>query len=215
MQIVTLATKLPIGAIVLAAGTATRFGSTKQLVEIDGVPLVRNAAHIASDACGANVVIVIGHDAPAVMHACLPAVGFFIVNDEHTDGIGTSIARAVRAVRHSASAFIVTLADQPLITGDHLRSLSTTWSGDDREIVATKFADTIGPPVLFGSACFDDLAALNGDRGARSLLEGGRYSVRTVVFEPAAVDIDEPADLEGLVADGMFLDRSKAQRSEP
>ena len=45
---------------------------------------------------------------------------------------------------------------------------------------------------------FDDLVRLDGDRGANRLLEDRRFVVETVPFEPAAVDVDTPADLESL-----------------
>ncbi len=89
-------------------------------------------------------------------------------------------------------------ADQPLITTEHLRALEAAWSGADVEIVATAFADTLGPPVLFPSGCFDDLIGLRGDAGAKRLLEDARYSVKQVAFAGAAIDIDTPEDLERL-----------------
>lgn len=194
----TDATTNNVFAVVLAAGSATRFGSTKQLAESDGVALVAKAMRLANDACGHNNALVVGHDWQEVSRACAPLRGFLMVNERHPDGIGTSISQAVRSLQHMARAIIVLLADQPLITAEHVRSLQQAWSGAADEIVATAFADTLGPPVLFPRACFDDLAALEGDRGARQLLKDDRFSVKRVVFEAAAIDIDTPEDLHRL-----------------
>ena len=90
------------------------------------------------------------------------------------------------------------LCDQPLVTAQHLRSLLEKWSGDEREIVATAFADTIGPPVLFSRGVFADLLELKGDRGARALLEDSRFNLLSVRFDDAAVDIDTLNDLDAL-----------------
>ena len=90
------------------------------------------------------------------------------------------------------------LADQPLVTGTHLSSLVDTWTGADNEIVATAFAGTSGPPVLFGSGCFPELVSLRGDNGGRRLLSDPRYNVKLVEFEAAAIDVDTPGDLESL-----------------
>lgn len=181
--------------IVLAAGSATRFGATKQLAEIDGESLVERAVEIANDVCQDQSLLVVGHNHQAVAAACQSGPGFMVVNDNHTAGLGTSLALAVKSIRHVASAVIVLLADQPRVTARHVRALADSWSGSDKEIVATSFAGTQGPPVLFPAACFDELAELTGDRGGRHLFDDQRFQLRTVVFEPASIDIDTPDDL--------------------
>jgi molybdenum cofactor cytidylyltransferase len=183
-------------AVVLAAGSASRFGSTKQLAAVDGVSLVRRAVQTANDVCAERTVTVVGHDAGAVADDLQSSRGFVIVNDHHADGLGTSLARAVATIRHMASAVIILLADQPGITARHVDNLVSAWSGDDHEIVATVFADTEGPPVLFPSACFDDLLKLTGDAGGKNLFGDSRFQFKTIGFEPAALDIDTPADLK-------------------
>ena len=188
-----------ITALVLAAGSAKRFGSSKQLAEFDGIPLARRALDIAVDVFGGSTALVVGHNWKAVTQSCSPLSGFLIVNDRHESGIGSSIACATRSVRHTAQAIIVTLADQPLITAEHLKRLRDSWSGADNEIVATGFGDSAGAPVLFPSACFDDLAALQGDTGGRHLLDDKRFAVRKIDFEPASVDIDTPEALDQLI----------------
>lgn len=184
-----------IFAAVLAAGAATRFGTTKQLAELDGVPLVRRAMNAAVDVCGQNVLLVVGHDWQAVSAACDPPQGFIVCNDRYRDGLGSSIATATRSVKHVARAIIVLLADQALVSPLHVRSLCNAWSGGADEIVATEYAGTVGVPALFPSACFGDLMRLQGDSGARRLLSDERFRLRQVQFEAAAVDIDTPDDL--------------------
>jgi molybdenum cofactor cytidylyltransferase len=188
-------------ALVLAAGTSTRFGATKQTVEVGGVPLAKLAFRAATGACGERTILVTGHDWQAVANACAPLAGFLVHNDDFGTGLGGSIAFGVRCVRHAADAVLVILADQPRITAAHIDALIDTWSGNDDEIVATAFAGAAGPPVLFPRAAFSDLATLTGDTGARQLLSDTRYTVRTVAFEPAALDVDTPADLERLLSD--------------
>lgn len=187
-----------IFALVLAAGRGERFGASKQLVEIDGQTLVARSARLARRVCGDRSVLVAGHDWQAVADAAEDACRFLVVNEIHERGLGTSIAAGVSAVRHAADAILLLLADQPLITGEHLDTLSARWSGDPREIVASNYAGTRGPPVILPRDTFDDLARLDGDRGANRLFEDRRFVVETVPFEPAAVDIDTPADLESL-----------------
>ena len=192
---VTNESKNSVYAIVLAAGSAARFGSTKQLAELDNISLARRATTLAAKCCESRSVLVLGHDWNAVWDACTPLRGFLIINDNYEAGIGTSIALAVQSIRHVASAVLVLLADQPLITVAHVAALIDGWSGDEQEIVATSYADTKGVPALFPAACFDQLATLNGDQGARALLNDAQFNVRKIVFEDAAVDVDTTADL--------------------
>jgi molybdenum cofactor cytidylyltransferase len=183
-------------ALVLAAGSSSRFGSTKQLTELNGISLITRAVRTANDVCGDNSVVVIGHDAAAVANEISTMQGFVIVNDHYSEGLGTSLARGVAAIRHVASAVVVMLADQPGITTRHVADLVNKWNGDSNQIVATTFADTNGPPVLFPAGCFEDLQALRGDAGGKHLFDDPRFELMTVAFEAAAVDIDRPADLK-------------------
>ena len=184
--------------VVLAAGSANRYGRNKQLDDFNGTPLVRRAAELAHEVCGENTVLVTGHDSAAVAEAAGNGIRFRVVNDRHAEGMGGSIATAVRAVSHVADGILLLLADQPLITVSHLQALRDNWSGAPDEIIATSFANTMGPPVLFPRGAFDDLAVLSGDKGARDILRDARFTIKTIQFEDAAVDIDTPDDLTRL-----------------
>ncbi len=188
----------PPFAVVLAAGLSSRFGRTKQTVTIDGVALVERAFEAAHAACGDRCITVVGHDAAAVLRAMKANSGFVVVNEDYETGLGSSIAAAARACGAHADALLILLADQALVTAEHLQALIDAWSGADDEIVATAYDDTQGPPVLLPRATFKDLCALTGDVGARGLFQDGRFNLKTVRFEPAAVDVDTPDDLAAL-----------------
>ena len=160
--------------------------------------MVKRAIDAASAAVGERLLLVLGHEWQAVSRACMPFRGFQILNDRYRSGIGTSLSLAVRTIRHAADAIIVLLADQPLITANHVQSLRDTWSGDASEIIVTAFNRAQGPPALFPKSCFADLAALGGDVGARGLLDDPRFRVKSVVFDAAAVDVDTREDLARL-----------------
>jgi molybdenum cofactor cytidylyltransferase len=185
-------------AIVLAAGSSTRFGGQKQLQPYHGAPLVAHAVRLAESICGPRTLLVTGSKWHSVFDACEPLQGFLLRNADWESGIGGSIAAGARAVSHAADALLLLLADQPLITRTHLRALIDTWNVSPRQIAATAFADVTGPPVLFPARYFPALAALDGDQGARPVLAAAGSNVLTIPFEPAAVDIDLPEDLSRL-----------------
>ena len=185
-------------AVVLAAGRSRRFGANKQLQVLNGQPLVRHAAALARAVCGKNTLLIVGHEWRRVVAAADQQCQFVAINENYDDGIGTSIAVAAKSLAHTADCMLILLADQPLISEDHLNALLSAWSGDDQEIVATAFAGTQGPPVLMPRAAFSELAMLEGDTGARKLLENPDFQLTTVWFDPAAIDIDSPDDLDRL-----------------
>jgi molybdenum cofactor cytidylyltransferase len=187
-----------IPVIVLAAGAASRFGRPKLLEDLEGRPLLRHAVASARSAGLGPVLLITGHDADAVQQAAAGCVDEVVFNPAHVEGMGTSIACGIRACRNDADAALVLLADQPRITGEHLRRLVDAWSGEAREIVATAFAKTLGPPALFGSGTFDVLVELRGDRGAKSLLSDDRFGVQTIPCDAAAIDIDTEAELRAV-----------------
>ena len=143
-------------------------------------------------------MLVTGHEADAIEAVSSTRADMIVRNPDHALGIGTSIAAAARACPADADAIVIALGDQPLVTADHYRALISAWDRAGGGIVATAFAETLGPPVLFGRQYLPALAELRDDSGAKRILTEHREQVVTVDFPPAAVDIDTPDDLEGL-----------------
>ena len=187
-----------IFAVVLAAGASQRFGSSKQLARFDGDTLVHRAARLARQVCGDDSVLVVGHRADEIVAAANGECRFLLVNEHYADGIGTSLALAVRALQHVADALLVLLADQPLITTADLEALLRAWPGTEDVIVASRFDRALGPPALLPRGSFELLHSRRGDAGARELFESGRFRVREVECAAAAADVDTPGDLERL-----------------
>jgi molybdenum cofactor cytidylyltransferase len=183
-------------AVVLAAGQSSRFGKTKQLEKYQGVPLVTRSVRLGEAVCGPNTVLVAGNDWQRVTDICAPLAGFFVVNPRFADGLASSIECGIRSVAEVADAVMLLLADQPLITSAHLQELMNTWQSSPESIVASAYAGTTGPPVIFPQRDFADLVRLRGDRGARAIIDANRERVKVIVFEAAALDIDRQSDLE-------------------
>ncbi|MGI9260848.1 MAG: nucleotidyltransferase family protein [Woeseiaceae bacterium] len=185
-------------AIVLAAGRSLRFGSTKQLAPYSGRPLVARAMSEAESVCGRHSVLVAGNEWRNVSAACEQLQGFLVVNTAFRDGLSTSIRAGIASVAGAADAVLLMLGDQPLITGAHLQALVDRWRESPESIVASAYAETLGPPVIFPRYCYPELAALSGDRGAKSVINANIDKVVRVDCAAAAVDIDRPEDLESI-----------------
>lgn len=187
--------RLSIHSVVLAAGKSTRFGQTKQLASLHGESLVRRAIVTAERLTGRSTLLVVGHEWQAVLDACLPMQGFFIINERYADGMSTSIASAAAVLDGTTDALLLLLADQPLIPADHLVALRSAWLENPGAIVASRFEGVVGPPVIFPAHRFGELQLLKGDRGAKALINSGAEGVIAIECDEAAVDIDTPEAL--------------------
>jgi CTP:molybdopterin cytidylyltransferase MocA len=185
-------------AAVLAAGASRRLGRPKQLVEIDGIPLVRRAA-LACLAVTDTVLVVTGHEAFAVASALAELPVRVVHNDRHEEGMGTSIACAARVAGSMQSAsLLLSTCDQVALDAPTLARLVQRHQLRDRERtrVASQYGDVRGVPAIFPPEDLPALSALTGDRGARALLGDAML----VDWPEGALDLDTPADLERLGA---------------
>ncbi len=182
-----------ITTVVLAAGASTRLGRPKQLVLLDGVPLVARAARTALDAGLGPVVVVLGAEAEAVERAVAGLDVRCVRNARWEAGVGTSIAAGIAAAGddQACAAAIVLACDQPGVTAKHLRALAAAWRAGRAEAVGSAYGGTIGIPVLFARSRFAALAALAPGAGAKTLLAGSA----SVPCEACAEDVDTPDDL--------------------
>lgn len=186
---------LSIYNLVLAAGSADRFGAPKQLAEFRGQSLLRRVLRLSGRVTGTETVLVVGAQWLWVVEECRTLNPFIVRNEQYESGMASSIATGIRAIQPVADAVLILLADQPLITAEHLKSLQKQWHAAPASIVATEFADVVGPPVIFPADYFDALLSLRGDRGARSVIEDNCEKVIKIPFADAAIDVDTPEDL--------------------
>lgn len=186
-----------IGAIVLAAGAGTRFGGTKQVVELRGKPLAQYSVDAATAAGVDEIVVVIGHDADLVRSALrLPAVGRFVVNPTYASGMAGSIAAGLRGLGSSMDAAIVLPADQPGVASQHLRTLIDAFAARRSPIVRLRFRSGPGPALL-SREVWGEASSLEGDMGARALMERRPDLVEEVdIGGDAPHDVDAPEDLD-------------------
>ena len=181
-----------ISGVVLAAGTGSRFGGTKQLVEVDGRALVLHAIDALREVD--EIVVVTGHDAIAVARS-LPENVRVQHNPHYRDGQATSLAVGLHALDDESEAAVILMADQPGITKEHVQMLIARFKETRSQVVRLAFRNGPGPALL-SREIYAEAGHLDGDAGARVLFASHPEWVEDVeVDEDAPPDIDTPADL--------------------
>ena len=185
---------LRVAAVVLAAGASSRLGRAKQLLTFGGKRLVRHVVDAAAAAACSPIVVVVGAQAGSVLEALAGSEAHAVENPEWREGIASSLRRGIFALPEQVDAAIVLLCDQPAVSPALLQALVATQRNTGKAIVACRWNDVVGPPVLFLRERFPALLALSGDMGARSILGNAGDGVALVEFPDGDFDVDTPED---------------------
>jgi molybdenum cofactor cytidylyltransferase len=192
-----------VAAVVLAAGSSTRMGRNKLLLELGGETLVRRAARAALEAGADPVVVVLGHDEPRVRAELAGLPCATVVNPDHAEGAGTSVRAGVRqAADAGADALVVVLADMPFVTAEMIAALVRRYREERPPLVASHYGEVQAPPTLYDRSLFDELLTIPGERCAKMVVRRHRDRAAVVAWPEAALrDIDVPEDYEGARAE--------------
>jgi molybdenum cofactor cytidylyltransferase len=193
--------------ILLAAGGSRRLGAPKQLVVVDGEPLVRRAARAALETGPAQALIVVGAHAEAVWGAVADLPLTRIECADWSAGLSASIRASLSVLDRDVAAALFVLCDQPALEAAHLQVLVERWRSDPDRAAASSYAGTLGVPAILPRSWFLSLVGLTGDRGARDMLRARSGEVAAVSAAALADDVDGPADL-----DNMRATRSRTRR---
>jgi molybdenum cofactor cytidylyltransferase len=189
--------------IVLAAGASSRMGTPKQLLPVNGRPLLELVLDAACASALDDVVVVLGANADAVCSAVHVGRARVVVNPEHAQGMSTSLHCGIAALGTNVDRAVVILGDQPDVTAGVIDSLLDAQASSGLPAAALSFDGLLHPPVVLARSLWPELMALEGDVGCRKLI---RAQPELVAAVPAAtprhhpVDVDTPEDFARLSA---------------
>ena len=193
--------------MVLAAGESKRMERKKELLPVDGEPMIRTVVRkLLGSAKIDEVIVVLGHEANGV-GATLSGITDerleLIGNGRYSEGMGTSLARGAQACLWGTNAIVVALGDAPFFSTDDVKALLDAHAGG-AAIAVPVFQGRRGHPVVLDGSFREELEGLTGDTGARQILERESASVVEVELSDDGflVDIDDPDDYEA-VKDGI------------
>lgn len=193
--------------MILAAGESKRMGEKKELLPVEGVPMVRMVVEKVLASWKVDEVIVVLGDGANEVGAALSGIDDgrieFVGNQRYAEGMGTSLAAGVRACSWGSETFVVVLADAPFFSSDTVDALIDANARGGR-IAVPVFKGRRGHPVLLDGSYREELEALSGDAGARDILERDADEIVEIEVEDDwfLVDIDSRDDYEA-VKDGL------------
>jgi len=202
---------LPVGGIILAAGSSSRMpGSQKLLLDIDGVPMVRHVLEAASEGGCHQTVVVYAEDN---VQRAVDGRAETVFNPKAATGMASSLRAGLKALRPEIEGAMVLLGDQPLVGSRTVATLLRAWrrEGSRPAVAVSQEEGGWSPPVVLSREMWPQLRALKGDAGARQVLHGRPELLDIVPAPGRADDIDTPDDYAKIVR--LFPRRRPRQRA--
>jgi CTP:molybdopterin cytidylyltransferase MocA len=189
--------------LILAAGSSRRMGSPKQLLLLDGRPLLQVVVEKACASKLDNVVVVLGAAADEIR----PRVDFgragILFNPDHATGMASSLKAGLVYLSTGVDRVVVMLGDQPGVDAPLLDRLLELQETSGLPAAALSFNGLLHPPVVLERELWGDLMSLEGDVGCRAVIRARPELVARVPVEgdlKHPVDLDTPEDYARIIA---------------
>ncbi|HKW05159.1 MAG TPA: nucleotidyltransferase family protein [Nitrososphaerales archaeon] len=185
--------ELKVCCVILAAGMSIRFGSQKQLFKIDGTKsLAQIALDTANDSKADYVILVVGSGASDILSSLDLGRADFVYNMDYNSGLSSSIKSGIANMPIDANAALLMVADQPFLKARLLDRMMDAYNESGKKIVALSYDNEIRNPILFDRVFFSEIEKIEGDRGARSIVQKHIFEADLINIEDkqAFVDID-------------------------
>lgn len=186
-------------AIILAAGCSSRMGTTKALVEIEGIPMLLHAANCFREAGISEIIAVTGFDADRVgtlagSHGIRP-----IFNNDYRKGMFTSICAGLRSASLTCDAALILPVDIPFVLPSTVAKLKNAIK--DRPIIIPQYNKASGHPPIIHRALFSLVESWDGKNGLRGFFCHHQNDIEFLEVEDPNIlrDIDTEADLKELL----------------
>ena len=186
------------GVILLAAGSSSRLGRPKQLINYQDKTLIQYSIEAAQYSAADDLVVVLGCNSELIQTGIESKEVPVLVHAHWEEGISSSMQCGLRYLLETSlvDQVILMLCDQPYVSQGLLDQLMNGKKASGKGIVACSYAGTVGVPALFGQHYFPELLALNGTEGAKKVILNHQADTFLVDFPLGAVDLDTEEDVQ-------------------
>lgn len=194
-------TETKIGIVILAGGNSRRLGKPKQSVLFKGETLLEKIVFESLQTPHRPIIVVLGSNAGEFETKLADKKVETVENRNWRQGMGTSISRGVKKgleIEEKLAALVICVCDQPFVSRQTIEKLVGKFSEKSCRIVASAYGQTFGVPALFDKSLFKELAELDGENGAKKIIEKYRNETAFVEFPEGEIDIDTLEDVENL-----------------
>ncbi len=186
-----------VAGVVLAAGSSSRLGRNKLLLEVGGSTVLRRSVAGALAAGLDPVLVVLGHELDRALAELRGLDVRPIPNPDHAAGINTSLRAGIRAVPAAAPAAVLLLADMPFVTADMIRAVVERFRSGSAPLVVSTYGGVPAPPTLYARALFPELGAAQGEGCGKRVTRRHRAEADELAWPAEALaDIDVPGDVD-------------------
>ncbi len=200
-----------VGAVVLAAGAASRFGGVKALAMLDGRPILQHVLDAVAESGPGETIVVLGYGADKIEAAIRWRNERRVRNPDPDAGLSSSLRVGIEALQANLDAALFVLGDQPFIRPATIAALEAALRPGERCAAVPIHAEGGGPnPVLLSRTAWPLVLESSGDRGLGPVLRAHPDLVREVPVQGANPDVDTPGDLAALAWDA----RVRANREQ-
>ena len=196
--------KIPTAGIILAAGESTRFGRPKQLLRLNDRCLIEWVLAAALHSKLSRIVLVLGYAHQEILQTLVEKLQHsklsIEINSEFKKGQSHSLRAGLSKVKDDFSAVMFLLGDQPMLNAATINILLERFWTDDKDICVPIYRGKRKTPAIFSRQFYNQLMDIQGDTGARQLIDGNPDRVLAVeVDNPICFfDIDTEQDFENL-----------------
>ncbi|RXJ82490.1 nucleotidyltransferase family protein [Arcobacter sp. F2176] len=184
-----------LAVLILAAGTSSRLGEPKQLLNLKGKSLINIAIEKALELTS-NVTVVLGHKNDEVKKEIENKNINIIINPNYEDGMGNTIAFGVSNIKEEK--VLIMLCDQPLIPIKHYENLIKLSNENKDKIICSQYKNQHAVPTIFPKKYFEELKKLKGNKGAKQLFL--KYEpISIVLADNFSFDVDTKEDWQELL----------------
>ena len=172
-----------ISAILLAAGQSKRMGGENKLTKkIQGVPLIKHSVKNILAASIDELIIVLGYQKEIIEKLIDKNKKIkFVFNKDFESGMASSIKAGLNHLSNNSEAFFICLGDMPMINQDVYNQLIK--SRNNKEIIVPTYKGQQGNPILFSKSMKSIIISIEGDIGAKKILEQNKDKILKVKID--------------------------------